>query len=98
MTRFGALLLILALPSTSVEAAIKTATVNGANEQTVSVTGSIVNKADSGGQARINIGSVVGSQVGANSQSVHVSGSIVNEAKGNGKADVNIGSVVDGRE
>lgn len=78
-------------------AAGKSSSVKGRNSQTVSIKGGIVNKADSGGLARVNIGSVVGSNVGGNTQSVQTSGAIVNEAKGGGKAEVNIGSVVEGQ-
>ena len=68
--------------------------ISGSNKQTVTVSGSIVNKADSGGTAKVNIGSVSGANVGSNNQTVSVNGSIQNQASGNGgKAVVNIGSV-----
>jgi len=68
--------------------------ISGSNKQTVTVSGSIVNKADSGATAKVNIGSVSGANVGSNSQTVSVNGSIQNQASGNGaKAVVNVGSV-----
>lgn len=74
--------------------------VGGKNDQIVVVKGSITNKADGGGIARVNLGSVVESKVGGgNSQNVVVSGSIVNVAGGRGsKSEVNIGSVTSGRD
>lgn len=68
--------------------------ISGSNKQTVTVSGSIVNKAQSGATAKVNIGSVSGASVGSNNQTVSVNGSIQNEASGKGsKAVVNIGSV-----
>ncbi|UXI66572.1 hypothetical protein [Tahibacter amnicola] len=74
-----------------------TVVIGGRNSQTVTVKGSIVNKANNGGKAEISIGSVVGATISAgNTQSVQVSGSIVNEANGRGsKSEINIGSVVE---
>lgn len=68
--------------------------ISGSNKQSVTVTGSINNKAESGATAKVNIGSVSGANVGSNNQSVSVSGSVQNQAAGSGsKAVVNIGSV-----
>ncbi|HBO39441.1 MAG TPA: hypothetical protein DD638_12350, partial [Pasteurellaceae bacterium] len=53
--------------------------VHATNTQTVTVTGSVVNKSDSAGQALINVGSAVGREVGRNNdQTVIVNGSIAN--------------------
>lgn len=68
--------------------------ITGSNKQSVTVNGSINNKAESGATAKVNIGSVSGASIGGNDQSVSVSGSVQNEASGSGsKAVVNIGSV-----
>lgn len=68
--------------------------ISGSNKQSVTVSGSINNKAESGATAKVNIGSVSGASVGSNNQSVSVNGSIENHASGSGsKAVVNIGSV-----
>ncbi|HEY0660242.1 MAG TPA: hypothetical protein VGD21_02815 [Lysobacter sp.] len=68
--------------------------ISGSNKQSVTVSGSINNKAESGATAKVNIGSVSGASVGSNNQSVSVNGSVENHASGSGsKAVVNIGSV-----
>lgn len=68
--------------------------ISGSNKQSVTVSGSINNKAESGATAKVNIGSVSGASVGSNDQSVSVKGSIQNQASGSGsKAVINIGSV-----
>ena len=68
--------------------------ISGSNQQTVTVSGNITNKATSGSTAKVNIGSVSGANVGSNSQTVSVSGSVTNDSSGKGsKAVINIGSV-----
>ncbi|WP_133480123.1 hypothetical protein [Cognatilysobacter segetis] len=70
--------------------------VSGSNDQSVTVNGSINNRAESGATAKVNIGSVSNASVGSNRQSVQVKGSIQNQASGSGsKAVVNIGSISD---
>lgn len=76
----------------------KQVVISGGNSQTVTVSGSITNEANSGATAQVNIGSISGSKarVGSNSQTVSVDGSIHNEASGSGsRAVINIGSVSD---
>lgn len=74
--------------------------VGGNNEQIVVVKGSVVNTADAGAAAKVNVGTLRNARVsGNNKQTVVVGGSIVNTARGRGsKAEVNIGSVGTGGE
>lgn len=68
--------------------------ISGSNDQSVTVSGSINNQAQSGATAKVNIGAVSNASVGSNRQSVSVNGSVQNQASGSGsKAIVNIGSV-----
>lgn len=97
MRRSPALLVLLAAIPGAVlaqQASSGRVVISGSNDQSVTVKGSVTNRAESGAQARINIGSVSNASVGSNRQSVHVDGSIENHASGSGsKATVNIGSV-----
>ncbi|HEY4582251.1 MAG TPA: hypothetical protein VIG88_05200 [Lysobacter sp.] len=92
----AAVVLIGFAAAASAQQSGKRVVISGSNEQSVTVSGSINNKAESGAQARVNVGAVSNASVGSNRQSVHVQGSIQNQASGSGsKATVNIGSVSD---
>jgi len=87
---------VLAFSASGGAVAQERVVISGGNSQTVHVSGSITNEANSGATAKVNIGSVSGASVGSNSQSVSVDGSIHNQASGSGsKAIINIGSVSD---
>ncbi|HEY4582511.1 MAG TPA: hypothetical protein VIG88_06565 [Lysobacter sp.] len=97
MRRWAVAFVLLGVASAAgAQQSAKRVVISGSNDQSVTVSGSINNKAESGAQARINVGAVSNASVGSNRQSVHVSGSIQNQAAGSGsKATVNIGSVSD---
>ena len=98
MRRSLAALALLALSTSALaqQGSNSRVVISGSNDQSVTISGSVNNKAESGAQARINVGSVSNASVGSNRQSVHVEGSIQNQASGSGsKATVNIGSVSD---
>ena len=66
-----------------------------ANTQKAIISGSVINSASNGSEAKTNIASAVGREVGSgNQQTVTVNGSIVNKATDGGKASVNLGSSV----
>lgn len=97
-TRFLIPLVVTGLLASGTALAQKQVVISGGNSQTVTVSGSITNEANSGATAQVNIGSISGSKarVGSNSQTVSVDGSIHNEASGSGsRAVINIGSVSD---
>lgn len=89
-----AVLALVPLLASAQQARSSRVVISGSNKQSVTVSGSINNKAESGATAKVNIGSVSGASVGSNNQSVSVNGSVENHASGSGsKAVVNIGSV-----
>lgn len=91
-----ALVACLLAPAAAAQQSSTRVVITGANDQSVTVNGSINNKAESGAHAKVNIGAVSNASVGSNHQAVHVEGSIQNQASGSGsKAVVNIGSVSD---
>ena len=69
-------------------------TINGSNQQKVSVTGGAVNTAiGAGSKATMNIGSNSGRQVmGSNSQSVDIQGVVVNSATNGASSTLNVAS------
>ena len=72
--------------------------IGGSNTQIVTVTGSVLNKAESGSTARTNIGSVVGAGTGgSNHQVISIGGSVSNTATGGSTSEINIGSTVNGQ-
>lgn len=68
--------------------------ISGSNNQTVVVTGAVVNVATGSATAITNIGSVKGTDIkGNNRQTVYVKGSVINSAGGRAHSEINIGSV-----
>ena len=69
-------------------------TINGSNQQKVSVTGGAVNTAiGAGSKANMNLGSNTGRQVmGSNSQSVDIKGVVVNSAINGASSTLNVAS------
>jgi hypothetical protein len=69
-------------------------TINGNNQQKVSVTGGAVNMAiGAGSKATMNLASNTGSQVmGSNSQSVNIKGVVVNSATNGASSTLNVAS------
>lgn len=90
----AAFLLVLPMAASAQQGAGGRTVISGSNDQSVTVSGSINNQAQSGATAKVNIGAVSNASVGSNRQSVNVKGSVQNQASGSGsKAIVNIGSV-----
>lgn len=69
-------------------------TINGSNQQKVSVSGGAVNTAiGAGSKATMNLGSNTGSQaMGSNSQSVDIKGVVVNSATSGASSTLNVAS------